>query len=770
MDTFPANIGPYVPERLLGRGAMAAVYLCRDAKGAAVAIKWLDDAHKAMVERFDRECRSLADLQHPGIVGYVAHGEDGGRPYLAMEYVEGTELRVYIEKLHRRPPAERYARCRSIGIALCAALDHLHSRGFVHRDIKPTNVLMADDGRVLLSDLGVVQREGDLEPRHGVLVGTPAYAAPEQADGARVDGRADLFGLGATLYHVLTRRRPFDSIDRTVMPPVPSQFDPGIPADLEAVLMRLLAVDPAQRYTSAREVSAALAAGRDEGIRVAGRQDAVSAAAEALRCAEAGGRVWVTVDGPRGAGRTWLVRFIQRSAARRGVRVVVVEGPGHRSLLEEALAEPGNLVVVAIWDDAAIPAHMTPVRVPMPPLGAADVRRTVVGFAPRTQNAAQVAARLHRLSGGLPALLVPMLQANTVDQAVVLPELVEPPAIAQVALRGTSESTRVVAAILAVLDRPAAIPLIEHIIGPPTTDAIRELVSRGVIVRLDGRVALSAGIFRDVALAAIPNIAALEAKVAAAREDDPTVPGAMLSALCGDAERYLREGLLRCALDTAERAAQLAGAVGDRHLECEARATWGRVLLETGNPKDARRCLADATALARAVDVTDLRRLTHALRAWAELDERRGDPGAAAAALDRLIPLVTNLPDTLSDMPSAIACVVWARAAASLRDRGAWQRAVEQAHARVGAQEDETRARLQLLLAEGAILLNQKEAPDLLAEALSSSAPYPLHSWWGECLQARLDRTAVPPLGPMAQMLTDAQTKALLRRGERAGR
>jgi serine/threonine protein kinase len=320
MEGFPQQIGPYVPERLLGRGAMAAVYLCRNADGEAVAVKWLDDAHQALMDRFDRECRSLADLHHPGIVGFRAHGTHLGRPFLAMEYVEGTELRVYIDKLHRRPPAERYARCRAIGIALCEALEHLHAHGLVHRDIKPTNVLMADDGRILLSDLGIVQRDGDAEPRHGTLVGTPAYAAPEQAFGGRVDPRADLFGLGGTLYHVLTQRRPFDGIEReNELPPRPSRFDPGIPTDLEAVILRLLAPDPAHRYMSAALVREALAAGRDEGVQVAGRQDAVAAAADALRRAEAGEKVWVRPIGPRGGGRGWLARMVARSARRHSI-------------------------------------------------------------------------------------------------------------------------------------------------------------------------------------------------------------------------------------------------------------------------------------------------------------------------------------------------------------------------------------------------------------------------------------------------------------------
>ncbi len=771
MDVFPPQIGPYVPERLLGRGAMAAVYLCRDPQGGPVAVKWLDDAHQALVERFDRECRALAELDHPSIVGWRDHGSYMGRPYLVMEYVEGTELRVYIDKLHRRPPAERYARCRSIGVDLCDALGHLHARGLVHRDIKPTNVLMADDGRVVLSDLGVVQREGDVEARHGVLVGTPAYAAPEQAFGGRVDPRADLFGLGATLYHVLTRKRPFDSIERHDTPLLPpSRFDPGVPTDLEAVLLRLLAPDPAHRYRSASDVAAALAAGRDEGVQVAGRQDAVAAAAEALRRAALGEKIWVSPVGPRGAGRGWLARLIARSAGRRGLSSLVVEGPHDMDRVPDVLAEAGPVVIVAAWPGAIAPEGVNVLEVPLPPLGAADVRRTVVGFAPRTPRAANVAAHLHRLSGGLPALLVPLLQAHTQENAVELPSPVPPPLLARQAIQELDAASQQLVAVLAVLDRPASSDLLTDILGPTAEIALEMLEERGIIGRVDLRATLTAGAFRDVVLEVHPDLPELEARVEAARRDDPTVPGATLHALCAEAEGYLRAGHLQAALDCAARATSLAAAVGDQRLECVARATWGRVLLETGSPREARRCLADATALARAAGDRDLRRHTHALRAWAELDERPGDPGAAAAALDRLMPLVTELSDELSDENSALACVIWARAAATLRDRGAWRRAARTAGPRIAAQQGEAAARLRLIIAEGALAIHDRQADELLVQAEAAAAPFPLYAWWGACLRARFERVGAPDAGELAHHLDESQRAALSRRGKRVGR
>lgn len=772
MDAFPARIGAYVPERLLGRGAMAAVYLCRDTTGEPCAVKWLDHADGPLVERFARECRALSEVRHPGVVGHRAHGTWQARPWLAMDYVEGTELRVYIDKLHRRPPAERYARCRAIGVALCEALEHLHERGMVHRDVKPTNVLIADDDRVLLSDLGVVQHPEHPEPCHGVLVGTPAYAAPEQADGAPVDHRADLFGLGATLYHVLTRRRPFESIHRTAPAPSPSRFDPGIPADLEAIVARLMAPDPAQRFASASAVAEALGRGREEGVRVAGRQDAVSAAAQALSLAEDGGRVLVVPLGPQGNGRGWLVRLIVDSALRRGIRVVTVG----RHDAWDGVPESGPVVVVSKHPSApqsapeSLLSSLRRCDIAMPPLGAADVRRTVVGFAPDTPEPAQVSAHLHRLTGGLPALLVPLLQAHTQDGALRLPDPVPPPPVAWGALRGVDDSTRSLAAALAMLDRPASESLLEQVVGEEIGPSLNLLEDRGLVRRVAGRAQLAASLFRTVALADHPDPSALRARMDAARTDDPTVPGGSLRAMIDEAVEALCHGRLATALHGAERAAQLAAAVGDRTLECRARCTLGRVLLEAGHPRDARRCLADATALARAVDSTELRYLSHALRAWAELDERPGDPGAAAAALDRLLPLVARPAPALDDGPTAVAMAVWARSAAALRDRGAWRRAAEGADARIDAVGGELGVRLRLLLAEAAVTLSAPSAAQRLQDAGQRAAPWPLLSWWAACLSARFQGAEPPAPGALVRHLDSAHTDAIIRRGARAGR
>jgi hypothetical protein len=449
--------------------------------------------------------------------------------------------------------------------------------------------------------------------------------------------------------------------------------------------------------------------------------------------------------------------------------VVTVEEQADLTGFERLLNTRRGAVFISLRMDDLAPEGVEVVEVPLPPLGIANVRRTVVGFAPHTPEAAQVAAHLHTLSGGLPALLVPLLQAYTSEQKVVLPEKVPPPFVAYSAFENLADDTCTVAATLALLDRPASLALLAAVVGPTAEMAIEELESRGVVRSTEGQIVLAAEVFRTVALAVHPDISTLEAHVEAARGEDPTVPGATLRALCQEAERHLRDGRLRSAFDAAERASELATAVGERQLECLARATWGLVLLETGFPKAARRCLADATALARAVGDRALRHRTHLLRAWAEMDERPGDPGAAAAALDRLMPLVDSLSDDLSDPLSAFTSTLWARAAAGLGDHGTWRRAAEVAEARIAMQGGVDRARLMLLLAEGAHAVSDQSTRQRVLDAASTSVGLPLHAWWSECLLARVDATEPPAPADLTHLLQPHEIAALEKRSRRAG-
>jgi eukaryotic-like serine/threonine-protein kinase len=254
----------YAIDARLGEGAMGVVYRAHDRSlGRDVAIKLLsagaDDASTRA--RLVHEARAAAALNHPNIVAVHDTGEDAGVPFVIMELVTGGNLAG-----QRALPIERLC---EIGIELCAALDHAHTHGIVHRDLKPENVLLGANGTVKLADLGIARMaRGTRLTQAGTLLGTADYLAPEQALGAEVDGRADLYALGVVLYELAAGRLPFTGDDALIVisqhlnAPVvpPSTYREGLPPALEAVILKLLAKVPEERYANARATAEALEA------------------------------------------------------------------------------------------------------------------------------------------------------------------------------------------------------------------------------------------------------------------------------------------------------------------------------------------------------------------------------------------------------------------------------------------------------------------------------------------------------------------------------
>jgi beta-lactam-binding protein with PASTA domain len=257
----------YVIKRKLGSGGMADVYLAEDQElGRRVALKLLNERHAAddqFVERFRREAQSAAGLNHPNIVSIFDRGRAEGTYYIAMEYLDGRTLK---ELLVRNGPtpipiAIDYAR------QILGALSFAHRNGIIHRDIKPHNIVVGGDGRLKVTDFGIARSGASQMTEAGSIVGTAQYLSPEQARGAPVDPRSDLYSLGIVLYEMLTGNVPFTG-DTPVeiamkhlsqIPEPPSKQRPDVPHDLDAVVMRALAKDPDQRYGSTEEMDADLA-------------------------------------------------------------------------------------------------------------------------------------------------------------------------------------------------------------------------------------------------------------------------------------------------------------------------------------------------------------------------------------------------------------------------------------------------------------------------------------------------------------------------------
>lgn len=744
-DDTPARIGDYLPERLLGRGAMADVYLCRAPDGEAVAVKWLSTTHPPLVRRFEREIAVLGRLDHPSLVRFVDHGAHEGRLFLVMEYVEGLDLRLYAKRLRTRPPVERYARARIIGRALAEALEHVHAAELVHRDLKPSNVLVGETGRVVLTDLGVVKdlRESDVTAV-GLMIGTVAYAAPEQIAGDRVDARADLYGLGATLYYLLTLQRPFDGRERLPedRPLPPSHFDPSLPADLEAIVLRLMEPETSARYPDARAVVRALTAGRVDGVAVAGRQRALEEVAAALDRVEAGESLVLRTLGPLGVGKAWLTGVARQAARRRGLRIVEPSGSGPAAL------SPG---VGELWlgGDRAPPGVAT-VEVVLTPLALADVRRTVVGAAPMTDDAADVAAALHRLTGGIPALIVPIIGRHVAGGKLLLPDEPAVPTIVEDYLEGLDIDEREILEVLASSRAPVSPAELEAVVHAPMEGPIETLARRGLARAVGPRWTVGAELFRSAALRGCADPEGLVERLARARarlagEDAGGDPEVRAQRALEDARREALGGGLSASIDALVWAASHYQALGDRGAECQALCELGLVLLDAGLFGRARRRMADASALARAGRLEALRRRAHVLRAAADLGERPDSRVAAASAIDRLMPIMTGASGRSADVSDALGFATWARAAATLGDRATWRRSRRESSERVDDLALSDRLRVVVALARADAAGGDPDgARERLRCCRGCGSNYPLIAWHRAHIEAAIGGSDAP--------------------------
>ena len=254
--------GRYRLERKLGGGGMADVWLAEDQElGRKVAIKILHDRYAndtQFVERFRREATHAAGLSHPNVVSIFDRGEAEGSYYIVMEYVEGRTLKELIVTRGPCPVPVAISYTRQI----LAALRYAHKNGIIHRDIKPHNVLVDREGRVKVADFGIARAGASEMTEAGSIVGTAQYLSPEQARGAPVDESSDLYSTGIVLYELLTGTVPFTGetpveiamkhLSQT--PEAPSARRQDIPHDLDLVVLRALAKEPAERYRTAAEL------------------------------------------------------------------------------------------------------------------------------------------------------------------------------------------------------------------------------------------------------------------------------------------------------------------------------------------------------------------------------------------------------------------------------------------------------------------------------------------------------------------------------------
>ena len=259
--------GRYRLVELLGQGGMATIFRATDSQlGRDVAVKILRPEYGRdpdFVARFRLEATSVASLNSPNIVVVHDFGMDESGPFIVMDYVDGEDLATLLRRTGPLPPAQSARIAAEVARALAAA----HSRGIIHRDIKPGNILLAQNGRVLVTDFGIARAISEAQMTlPGTTLGSVQYMSPEQARGETATERSDIYALGVVLFEMLAGRRPFEgdsaaaiAMARLTPPvPMPSVYRAGIPPVLEAICRKAMAIEPGERFHSAQAMADAL--------------------------------------------------------------------------------------------------------------------------------------------------------------------------------------------------------------------------------------------------------------------------------------------------------------------------------------------------------------------------------------------------------------------------------------------------------------------------------------------------------------------------------
>ncbi len=283
------KIGKYEIREQLGRGGMGAVYRAYDpVMEREVAVKIILDLAldvPEIKERFYREARTAGKLSHENITIIHDVSEENGRPFIVMEYLTGSDLRTLLE---RRAPMSATQKLDT-ALQICRGLAHAHSKDIVHRDVKPANIRILDDGRVKIMDFGIARLGSSALTATGAVMGTPYYMSPEQIQGKKVDRRSDIFSCGVLLFELFTSEKPFRGEEPTsVMYKIVHEEPEGIErlpclvsGELSAVVSRMLCKDPAARYQNLDEVVGDLEAAKDR-LRGASGKTSVAEAATML--------------------------------------------------------------------------------------------------------------------------------------------------------------------------------------------------------------------------------------------------------------------------------------------------------------------------------------------------------------------------------------------------------------------------------------------------------------------------------------------------------
>lgn len=510
----------------IGNGAMGVVYAARDLQsGGLVALKTLQRVSPTTLARFKREFRTLAGITHPNLVPMFRLVAEGQAWFFTMELVDGVELTTYFDRhpATQAPDAGFWDAVRSCVGQLAVGLNALHAAGVLHRDVKPQNVLVRPDGRVVVVDFGLAAEldpVGHTQTATGSVAGTPAYMAPEQVLAEPLTPAADWYAVGGILYQLLTGRLPFDGSVSEILrdklgatPPPQSDFREGVPADLKRLCRDLLAREPAER-PSGTDILHRLGVGVEGGNTgfrpsdgaLVGRDRQLLALSEAMDATRSGSSVLVRVSGPSGTGKSALGRAFLRAASESSV--VTLAGRCYEQELvpfkafDEAVdALARHLVTLPPTEAAAVlpreVGHLVrlfPALARVPAVAAAPAARSVPDLREaRRRGLAALREMFTRLADRGPVvLLLDDFQWADADSRLLLDELVRPPEppgiLIVVCYRSEDADTPALASVRQHTPAPPHLNVVDVPVEPLSAEDARALVGR----LLDGRTAAEA--------------------------------------------------------------------------------------------------------------------------------------------------------------------------------------------------------------------------------------------------------------------------------------
>ena len=525
------------------------------------------------------------------------------------------------------------------------------------------------------------------------------------------------------------------------------------------------ATAPEDRPRDASSVRAMLVAEGPTGPRLAGTRHILRAVANILERVASGEALVARPSGPMGTRKAWVGDLLREGAQRRGISVVEVVERGAFQAVQARLAAGESLLIITPHK-LPLSGHVAEVEIPLRPLGVADIRRSLVLAAPKTPDPANMATRIHDLTGGLARLVASVLEDHIHEECLVLPKIVPLPANMEDFLADLDIDDLEVFGAIALAPVPLCSEEIEAVVQVPTEEALPRLLDRGMIAPVDRRYRLTADWFLQAVSPLLPDPEGLAQRISEriGASGRATSLQADLRSSIRQAEEALLGGQMGRGLAAARRAVALGQALGERALESEALLTLGDMQVRVGLLDEASRSLADATALAHAHDLDSVRRMCHGLRAWISLDRQPGARTAAASAIDRILPMIAGAEGRGHKPEDCLLFATWARAAAIIGDRRSWQHANSCALIWAEHAPEPLKLGIGLQLARGALALGDRDEARVRIRPALKAQDMPLIQWEAQRIQAILDGTTMPDPGGWADDLSTEELRALRRR------